>query len=86
MIGKGTDMNRFISLAIAAFLGLAALAILSFSAVAGLAIAGGVMAASSIRRLFVRQPAAAKATGQREFRIWNDGRGPIIDMEPSVSR
>lgn len=57
-----------------------------FAASVGLAIAGilavlmlGSMLAAKLQPTPVRA-SARKAPGQREPRIWNDGRGTIIDL------
>lgn len=57
-----------------------------FAASVGLAIAGilavlmlGSMLAAKLQPAPVRA-SARKAPGQREPRIWNDGRGTIIDL------
>lgn len=39
-----------------------------------------LMAARAISLHMKPAPARAKTNGQREMRIWNDGRGTIIDL------
>ncbi len=58
-----------------------------FAASVGLAIAGivavlmlGSMLAAKLQPAPVRASARKAAPGQREPRIWNDGRGTIIDL------
>ena len=58
-----------------------------FAASVGLAIAGivavlmlGSMLAAKLQPAPVRARAERRAPGQREPRIWNDGRGTIIDL------
>ena len=82
-------MSRFIPLAVAAFLGIFALVALSFSAIAGVVIAGSLMAVNAVRNLLPGHRSErmnSTATAGSAFRIWNDGRGTIIDMEPVATR
>lgn len=82
-------MNRFIPVAIAAFLGIFALAALAFSAVAGLVVAAGLVAVRAISRLMPgRKSELSGHTADKHgaYRVWNDGRGTIIDMEAAPSR
>ena len=84
-------MQRIRSIAFTVFTMLIAGATFLFAASLGLAIAGivavlmiGSMLAGKLQPAPVRATARARsnrtAPGQREPRIWNDGRGTIIDL------
>jgi hypothetical protein len=84
-------MQRIRSIAFTIFAMLVAGATFLFAASVGLAIAGivavlmlGSMLAGKLQPSPVRATARARndstASGQREPRIWNDGRGTIIDL------
>lgn len=76
-------MNRFIAVIAGIGLIAATLAGLALAFVLGLLAAGAMLVARLTGRLPL-QPArgAAKSRDRqgRDFRIWNDGRGTIIDM------
>jgi hypothetical protein len=84
-------MQRIRSIIFTVFAMLVAGATLVFAASVGLAIVGitavlmlGSLLAAKFQPTPVRATARARneraATGQREPRIWNDGRGTIIDL------
>ncbi|MCP8895898.1 hypothetical protein KYK29_13280 [Shinella daejeonensis] len=80
-------MQRIRSIAFTVFTMLIAGATLLFAASLGLALAGiaavvviGSMLAARLQPKPVRATARRHAAGQREPRIWNDGRGTIIDL------
>jgi len=84
-------MQRIRSIAFTVFATLIAGATFLFAASVGLAIAGivtvlmlGSMLAAKLQPTPVRATARARdgrrTSGQREPRIWNDGRGTIIDL------
>lgn len=79
-------MQNFRSLAIAAA-GIVVLAIAAVFTVSLTLIAGAVLTLTLAARMLTLRPkkapvyARAKAQGQaREIRVWNDGRGTIIDL------
>jgi uncharacterized protein (DUF58 family) len=72
---------RTMFIALAAVTVFTAVALLTFSltlAVGGILTV--LMAARAISLRLKPAPVRAKANGQREMRIWNDGRGTIIDL------
>jgi len=71
--------SLFLALAgITVFAGLALLTVSVTLAVGGILTALMVGRALSLR--MKPQPVRARAAAQREMRIWNDGRGTIIDL------
>ena len=80
-------MQRIRSIVFTVFTMLVAGATFLFAASVGLAIAGivavlmlGSMLAGKLQPVPVRARNDRRAPGQREPRIWNDGRGTIIDL------
>ncbi len=72
---------RTLFIALAAVTVFTAMALLTFSLT--LAVGGILTVLMVARSLSLRMkpvPVRAKANGQREMRIWNDGRGTIIDL------
>ncbi|KAA0698636.1 hypothetical protein DTW90_12665 [Neorhizobium sp. P12A] len=72
---------RTMFIALAAVTVFTAVALLTFSltlAVGGILTV--LMAARAISLRLKPAPVRAKTNGQREMRIWNDGRGTIIDL------
>ena len=78
-------MSSFRSIALAAggvaVLAVAAAFTVSLTIVAGTVVAMSLLARSLMpRRQDAKVYARAKAAGQDKMRVWNDGRGTIIDL------
>jgi hypothetical protein len=74
---------RTLFISLAAVTAFTAIALLTFSltlAVGGILTVLMVARALSLRLKLKPAPVRARAGSQREMRIWNDGRGTIIDL------